>query len=176
MGAVLDEVVGPDVVGPLRPQPDAGAVVEPEPALLRLLVRDLQPFAPPDPLDPLRVHMPTGVVQQTGDHAIAVAAVLAGQLDDVVGEANLVTTAPRQPALGRAVLAERAAGPALRDAEGLPHALDAAPPTRRAQKFPFAASVRISLSSVRSETALRSRWFSFSSSFRRLSCSRPMPP
>ncbi len=37
----------------------------------------------------------------------------------------------------------------------------------RAQKFPEAASRRINFSSVRSETALRSRSFSFSSSFRR---------
>ena len=45
VGAVLDEVVGPDVVAVLRPQPDAGAVVEPEPAPLRLLLAE--PSAPP---------------------------------------------------------------------------------------------------------------------------------
>jgi SAM-dependent methyltransferase len=43
MGAVLDEVVGPDVVRPLRPEPDVGAVIEPETALLCLFLRDL-PF------------------------------------------------------------------------------------------------------------------------------------
>src|SRR2546421_13028627 len=36
LGAVLHEVVGPHVIGPLRPQPDARAVVEPEPPALGL--------------------------------------------------------------------------------------------------------------------------------------------
>jgi hypothetical protein len=43
MGAVLDEVVGPDVARPLRPQPDAGAVREPQAPAARLLGRNLQP-------------------------------------------------------------------------------------------------------------------------------------
>jgi hypothetical protein len=47
MGAVLDEVVGPDVVRTLGPQPDAGAVRQPEPAALGLLGRNLQPLAAP---------------------------------------------------------------------------------------------------------------------------------
>jgi hypothetical protein len=54
MGAVLDEVVTPDVVGILRPQPDARAIVEPEPPFLGLLLRHFQPLPPPDRLDPLR--------------------------------------------------------------------------------------------------------------------------
>jgi hypothetical protein len=49
MGAVSDEVIGPDMVGPLRPQTDAGAVIEPQTSSLRLFGRDLQfqiqPFA-----------------------------------------------------------------------------------------------------------------------------------
>src|SRR5215204_5092297 len=49
VGAVLDKVVGPDVVGVLRSQADAGAVGEPKASTLRLLGRDLQPLAPPDP-------------------------------------------------------------------------------------------------------------------------------
>src|SRR3954463_94543 len=36
MGAVLDEVVAPDVVGPLRADPDAGAGGQPQPPPLRL--------------------------------------------------------------------------------------------------------------------------------------------
>ena len=31
VGAVLDEVVGPDMVGALGPKPHAGAVIQPEP-------------------------------------------------------------------------------------------------------------------------------------------------
>ena len=36
MGAVLNKVVGPDVIAVLGPQPDTGAVVQPEPTALRL--------------------------------------------------------------------------------------------------------------------------------------------
>jgi hypothetical protein len=43
------------MVRPLRPEPDTGAIVQPE-AAPRLLSRwDLQPFAPPDALDTLVV-------------------------------------------------------------------------------------------------------------------------
>jgi hypothetical protein len=47
MGAVLDEVVGPDVVRVFGAQAEAGAVREPEPSPLGLLGRDLQPLAAP---------------------------------------------------------------------------------------------------------------------------------
>jgi len=40
VGAILDEVVGPDMVRVFRPQPNARSIVEPEPASLRLLLRD----------------------------------------------------------------------------------------------------------------------------------------
>jgi hypothetical protein len=43
MGAVLDEVVGPDMVGMLGPQADAGAVGQPQPSAFGLLGRHFQP-------------------------------------------------------------------------------------------------------------------------------------
>src|SRR5258707_2900497 len=49
LGPILHEVVGPDVVGPLRPQPHARAVVEPQTAPFRLLLRHFKPFPSPDP-------------------------------------------------------------------------------------------------------------------------------
>src|SRR6056297_3999641 len=39
VGAVLDEVIGPDMVGPLGSEPHAGAAVQPQTPLLRLLRR-----------------------------------------------------------------------------------------------------------------------------------------
>ena len=113
MGAVLDEVVGPDVVAVLRPQPDARSVGQPQPAALGLFGGDLQPLAPPDPLDPLVVDQPAGPAQQLGDLAIAVAAILPGQLDDVGRQPLLVVTAPRDLALRRAMLPERRTGATL---------------------------------------------------------------
>jgi len=72
MGALLEEVVGSDVIGALGPQPDAGSVIQPEPGALRLRGGDLQPLA----------------------SAIAVAAILPDQLDDIGGQARFIRTAP----------------------------------------------------------------------------------
>ena len=163
MGPVMHEVIGPDMVGPLCAQPDAGAVVEPQTAPLRLLAGHLQPLAPPQALDPLVVDQPAGVAQQGGDPAIAVTTVPAGQLDHVRDQAILVVTAARDTALGRALLSQHPAGAALRDPEPATDMVDALAAARGAHKFPWAASLRICLSSVRSETARRSRSFSFSS-------------
>ncbi len=57
------------------------------------------------------------------------------------------------------VLAEHRAGTALGDLQFLDHMIDTLPVARRAQYFPDSASVRISLSSVRSETTFWSRAF-----------------
>src|SRR5678815_3992010 len=76
---------------------------------------DLQPLAPPDPLDPLVVDQPARLLQQPGDLAIAIAAVLPGQCDGVGSEPLFVFTAPRYLALRRTVLSERRTGAALGD-------------------------------------------------------------
>jgi hypothetical protein len=177
MGAILDEVVGPNVVRIFGPQPEAGPVRRPEPATLGLLGRDLEPLTPPDPLHPLVVHDPArGRAQQLGHLAVAVAAVLARKLDDVGGEPFLVVPAPRAFALRRTMLAERSAHTALGDLALVSDVLDAGATPRGAQWFPEAASFRISLSSVRSATARRSRAFSVSSSFRPLTWLVLSPP
>ena len=64
--AILGEVVGPDMVQLLRPEPDTQSVVQPEPASLLLFLWDLQPFALPDAFDPFVVHLPPRLVQQCG--------------------------------------------------------------------------------------------------------------
>ena len=101
------------MVWTFRPQTDAGAIVQPKPSLFLLLLRHFQPFASPDTLNPLVVHMPACVVEQPRHHAIAVTAVLIGQLDNIVGETFLIRAALRHLALRGSVLTECAAGPAL---------------------------------------------------------------
>ena len=152
----------------LGPQTDAGAVIEPEPLSLRLLCWKLQPLPPPDPLDALDVHHPASVAQQRRDPAIAIAAILDGERDYVRGQRSLIIWRPSDLALRRAMLAENAAGETLGHAEAFPDALHADAAASGAYQFPDAASFRISFSSVRSDTALRSRAFSASRSFSRL--------
>ena len=115
MGPVFHEVVGPDVIAVLGPQPDARSVIEPEPAPLGLLAWNLQPFAQPDPFDPLVIDQPARVPQQRRNLAVAVAAVLPSKLDNIGGQPFFVFTAPRYPALCRAMLAERRASTTLGD-------------------------------------------------------------
>ena len=90
MGSVLDEVIGPDVVRAFRSEPDAGSIIQPKPALLCLFLWNFKPFAPPDPLNPLVVHMPARVVEQPADHAIPVSPIVAGKLDDVIRQALFI--------------------------------------------------------------------------------------
>src|SRR2546429_4186133 len=104
VGAVLDKVVGPDMIAVLRPQPNARSVGQPEPAALGLLMGNLQPLTLPDTLDPLVVDCPARLAQQRGDLAIAVAAVLPGKLDNIGGVRSLVVPTPRGPALRLAQL------------------------------------------------------------------------
>ena len=113
------------------------------------------------------IYVPASVVQQARDHAIAVASELPRQLDDVLGQPFFIWQAAGHLALRGAMLPECAADPALRYAKGVPHMDNALTAAGRAQKFPRAASVRIILSSVRSDTARLRRWFSASSTFSR---------
>ena len=115
LGAILDEVIGPDMIALLRPQPDARSVGQPEPAALGLLMGDLQPLTLPDTLDPLVVDYPARLAQELGDLAIAIAAVLPGKLDNIGGETLLVVTTTRDLALCRAMLPERPTGATLGD-------------------------------------------------------------
>jgi hypothetical protein len=132
VGSVLDEVVGPDVIAVLGPEPNAGAVVQPEAAALRLPSRNLEPLASPDPLHPLVVDEPAGAAQQFGDLAIAIAPIPLGQLDNVRRQPVFIVTALRDLALRRAMLAERRAGTTLGDGQLPSNMLDADAATRGA--------------------------------------------
>jgi hypothetical protein len=151
--------------GARPPTPKRGDTAEP--ALLRLLLGNLEPLPPPDPLDPHPVHRPASLPKERRDPAVALPSILRGERDDVRPQRIFIGTSARHLPLGRPVLAELAANEAFRDVELLPDVIDAGPAAGGAQKFPDAASRRISISSVRSDTTFRSRSFSFSSSFSR---------
>jgi len=132
VGVILDEVIGPDMIALLRPQPDARSVGQPEPAALGLFMGDLQPLALPDTLDPLVVDCPARLAQQRSDLAIAIAAVLPGKLDNIGGETLLVVTTAQDLALRRAMLPERRAGATLGDMQLRSDLLNAGTATRGA--------------------------------------------
>jgi hypothetical protein len=107
MRSILDEVVGPHMVAMFRSEPDARSICEPKTAVFRLFVGYLQPLTPPDAFHPLVVQKPARISQQRGDLAIAVAAVLTGQFDDIGGQTLFVVSPRRRLPLCRAMLAER---------------------------------------------------------------------
>ncbi len=156
----------------LRPEPDDRTVTEPEPASLRLFHRYPEPFSSPYAFHSLVVHLPSDLLQQSGDPPVPVPAEPGCQSDDIGLQGFFIVSDSWNVALGGSWLSESTAGPSFRDFRmSSLNALYALAATRRAQKFPSAASLRISLSRVRSETARLRRRFSFSSSFRHLACS-----
>ena len=108
---------------------------------------------------------PAGIPEKHSDPTVAISTVLACQLDHIGNQPVFVSTPLCDTPLRRAVLPQYPASPPFRDVEPGTHLIDADTATSGAQKFPFAASVRISLSSVRSDTARLSRSFSFCSRF-----------
>jgi hypothetical protein len=133
MGALLEEVVRPDVIGALGPQPDARSIGQPQVGALGLPGGD---FSAPRVARFARrvvIDQPPGAAQQLGNLAVAVAAVLPGQLDDVGGQPGFILTALRDLAMRRAMLAERRTGTALGNRQLSSNMLDAGAATRGAQ-------------------------------------------
>lgn len=159
MGPRLDEVVGPDMVGPAWPETDAGSVVEPQPPSFRLLLGNLQPLAPPAPLRLLVVYLPARGFEEGRDPAILVAAILAGQLGDRLAQRPFVVPDDRNTPLRRTRLSQIPACPAFRKTKPLADIDHIAPAALGTQKFPSAASFRTSFSKVRSATTRRRRPF-----------------
>ncbi len=149
----------------LWPQTDTRAVVEPEPTSLRLFHGNLQPLTTPQAFDPLVVQMPSRIPQHGGDPTIAVAPILTGQFDHIPHQQFFVVAGLCNVAVRRSVLLQDLAGTTFRDVVFAPHQINAAAAPCGAQKFPLAASAKISLSNVRSDTARRRRSFSRCSRF-----------
>ena len=117
----------------VRPEPDARAISQPKPAALGLFGGDLQPLSSPDPLDPLVVDDPSRRrPQQLRDLAVAVAAVLPGQFDDIGRQPLLVVTTVGRFTLRRAMLSERRTRTTLGYLEFAPNVLDHGTPARGA--------------------------------------------
>ena len=121
------------MIAVLRPKTDARSVMQPQTTAFGLLLRNLQPLTPPDPLNPLVVDYPACLIpQHPRNLAIAIAAILSGQLNDVGGQPLLVFRAPQYLTLRRAMLAERRTSAALGDMQVMSDVLDTGTPARGA--------------------------------------------
>ena len=168
VGLGLHEVEAPDVVAVPRPQANAAAIFEPEPGSLGLLLRHFQPLTAPDALDPILAHLNAIFVQQGRDTAVAIPAILGGEVDNVAGQIILVglkrgKVSLRSPRLPDDPASQTFAQPVL-----LPSRIDRLPAPFGAYKFPDAMSLRTCFSSDRSATSFFNRLFSFSNCLSRL--------
>ena len=73
----------------------------------------LQTWGHPHTLDPLEAHKPPCLAQQGGHPAIAVATVLSGECNDILGQRGFVICPARHLALRRSMLPENTADPPL---------------------------------------------------------------
>ena len=132
VGHRFHEIIGPDVVGPLRPQPHTGPIVQPQSPSWPLFLRHFQSFSPPDPLHPILAHRPTSLVQLDGNPPVAVAAVLTGQGNNRSGQLVFVRSVNPLVALRPSPLPQQPAGMPLGKLIDLPGMPDRATPPLRA--------------------------------------------
>ena len=152
----------------LRSQPDAGAIVEPQPASRPLFPGYFEPLTAPDPLHTITAHIPPGIVQQCLDPAIAIAPILRCQRNNGLRQRIFVSTNNGGVTLRSAWLTDKPAGMTFRQTVPSPNPPDCLPAPFGAYKFPEATSLSICFSSDRSATRRFRRTFSRSRSFIRL--------
>jgi hypothetical protein len=70
------------MVLPLGPKAYAGAIIEPKPPSFGLLLRNLEPLSPPNPLHPLVIHFPAFLSQKNDDPPVTIATISSCQLND----------------------------------------------------------------------------------------------
>lgn len=167
----FDEVVAPHVIAAFRSQPDARTVVEPKTASRLVFLGNLQPLAAPDALHAVRANIPSGIVEQRRDPAIAIAAIFGGKRYDRSGQRIFARADNRRVTLRTTWLVDEPAGVTFREPVLLSSPFDRLPTSFGAYKFPEAISFKTCFSSERSATSRLSRMFSFSRSFIRFACS-----
>jgi len=165
MGLSFDEVVRPDVIAPLRSQPDAAAVAQPQPSSWPLFLRYFQPLTAPDALHAINANTPSCFLQKSGDPSIAIAAILRRQLQYRSRQPILVSTHDHTVTLRAARLTDDPAGMAFRQAILRPGFFHRLPAPFGAYKFPSAMSFSTCFSIDKSATSRFRRAFSFSRSF-----------
>src|SRR5665811_1690587 len=80
-----DQVVAPNRIHPLRPQPHAGTIIQPQSPSGPLFLRHFQSLSPPNPFHSILSDRPSSHPQQPGDSPISVPPLLRSQGDDCFG-------------------------------------------------------------------------------------------
>jgi hypothetical protein len=124
MGLRLNEVVAPDMIAMLRSQPNAGAVVEPQPPSRLLPFGYFKPLTAPDPLDAITANLPASFLKQRCDPTIAIASVLRSQRDNRSRQRIFIGPDDGGVSLRPAWLANDPAGMTFRETVLLPDAPD----------------------------------------------------
>ena len=83
-----------------RAVPTTGAIGEPQPAALGLLLRHLQSFPPPDPFHAFVIHAPALPLQEHRDPSIPIPSILSGQPDDSGCQGHVIIRWPAVMSLG----------------------------------------------------------------------------
>ena len=149
----MDKVIGSDMIGIFRPKSNAGSVIQPKSASFRLFGWNLQPFPSPDALNTLVIDMPARCPKEGSNTTVAITAILPGEFNNIRGQSFFIGSTMRDLPLCGTMLSQNPTGAAFRYAKRLSDLINTFATTGRAQKFPLAASLRICLSNVRSETA-----------------------
>lgn len=126
-----DEVVAPNVIAPFRSEPDARAVVEPQPAPRALLLGNLQALPSPDAPDTVYADGPAIVMKQGRDPAITIPAIFRSQRDDSPCQRIFIGANRGDVSLRPPRLADDAAGPAFGESISLARRLNSLPPPVR---------------------------------------------
>jgi hypothetical protein len=132
---------------------------------------NFKPLTAPDPLHTIRANLPTGLVQQSCNPAIAITAICGCKLKNGLCQGIFVRTDNSGVTLRTTWLADEPAGVTLGELILLPGPDNRLPTPFGAYKFPEAISFKTCFSSERSATR-RLRWaFSRSRPFMRFACS-----
>lgn len=102
--AVLDEVIGPGMVGSPWPKTNAGAIVQQETAAFWLFTWYFQPFPTPDAIDAFDVDSPAFGDEHLANTAVAVADIPRRQPDDGSRQRGFVVRRLEMSSLRRARL------------------------------------------------------------------------
>jgi len=123
----LNEVVAPDMIAVPRSQPNAGAVIEPQPPSRLLPFGYFKPLTESDPLDAITANLPASFLKQRCDPTTAIASILRSQRDNRSRQRIFISPDDGGVSLRPAWLADDPAGMAFRETVLLRSALDCPP-------------------------------------------------